>query len=280
MIGSNGAGKTTTLKILGGLLRPDCGRVRLLGQDPMERKEEIQSQLGYMSQHFSLYQDLSVLENLEFYGSIYSVPAALLKRSIDWILSITDLEGHRHQQVRKLPTGWRQRLALGCTLVHDPRVIFLDEPTSGVDPVTRRYFWHWINLLAHQGRTVIVTTHDMTEAAQCHRVMLLHQGSILALGNPARICEEEGRGKVLIDLEGVLSKKKLAMFQGVGGLRSVNPFGTHLHLSFDRDEWREERLNSFLKSRGLSFDSLKAIPYSIEDVFVERIRSQDPMKAG
>jgi ABC-2 type transport system ATP-binding protein len=280
IIGSNGAGKTTTLKMLGGLTKPDAGSISLLGQDPMERKEEIQTQLGYMSQHFSLYQDLTVSENLDFYGSIYSVPPTTLKKNIEWILHTTDLDGQRHQKVKELPTGWRQRLALGCTLVHDPRVIFLDEPTSGVDPVTRRYFWHWINFLAHQGRTVVVTTHDMTEAEQCHRVMLLHQGSILALGVPFEICEEEGRGKCLIDLEGSPSKHSIALLQGMRGLRSINPFGTHLHLSFDKSDWNEDRLKNFLQDSGVCYHHWKAISYSIEDVFVERIRGQGEVKAG
>jgi len=274
IIGSNGAGKTTTLKILGGLLKPDQGLVRLLGKDPSDRDDEVQIQLGYMSQQFSLYQDLTILENIQFYGGIYSLKSPLLDKSIEWILNITDLYDHRDRKVRDLPTGWRQRLALGCTLVHDPRVIFLDEPTSGVDPVTRRYFWHWMNFLAHQGRTILVTTHDMSEAEQCHRVMLLHQGDILALGTPESICEREKEDKLLIDLTGIPLKMALARLQGIRGIRSVNPFGSHLHLSFDPSEWSLDKLSSFLGKEKVPFEGMRPISYSIEDVFVERIRSQ------
>ena len=188
LIGSNGAGKTTTIRMLCGLIAPDEGAVSLLGEDPHRRREEIGRKIGYMSQKFSLYEDLTAFENILFYGGIYSLPPDVLKKRGEWILQITGLEGQKDRLVREFPTGWRQRLALGCTLVHDPSVLFLDEPTSGVDPVTRRYFWRWIASLAGQGRTMIVTTHSMTEAAECHRLLMMHEGTVLALGAPGEIC--------------------------------------------------------------------------------------------
>lgn len=187
LIGPNGAGKTTLLRMLCGLTAPDAGSISLWGKDPFTQRELVQGQIGYMSQQFSLYQDLTVHENLEFYGGIYEISSDELIARIDWILKVTDLRQQTERRVRDLPTGWRQRFALACTLLHDPKFLFLDEPTTAVDPVTRRYFWHWISFLAQRGRTIIVTTHDMTEAAQCQRVMLMHLGSILALGSPQEL---------------------------------------------------------------------------------------------
>lgn len=188
LIGSNGAGKTTLIRMLCGLLAPDTGRIAVFGKNPFDRKDLLQERIGYMSQLFSLYQDLTVRENLRFYGGLYSLPSDLLKERIEWLCRITGMEGQKDRLVGELPTGWRQRLALGCVLLHDPSIIFLDEPTSGVDPVTRRYFWRWIRFLAGRGRTVIVSTHYMTEAEQCHRLMLMHQGEVLALGAPGELC--------------------------------------------------------------------------------------------
>jgi ABC-2 type transport system ATP-binding protein len=188
LIGSNGAGKTTTIRMLCGLLPPDEGRIALLGEDPHRRREEIERRIGYMSQKFSLYEDLTVFENLSFHGGIYSLPREILNERIDWILRVTGLEREKDRPVRELPTGWRQRLALGSAILHDPSVVFLDEPTSGVDHATRLTFWRWIRFLAEQGRALLVTTHDMTEAEQCHRVMLMHRGSVLALGAPDELC--------------------------------------------------------------------------------------------
>ncbi len=189
-LGANGSGKSTTIRMLCGILTPSGGAGTVAGHDIIREPEEIKSSIGYMSQKFSLYEDLSCFENIRFYLGIYSVPARFWKERIDWILEMTQLAEARDRLTRDLPQGWRQRLALGCALLHRPDILFLDEPTSGVDPITRRHFWDFIRRLAANGITVFVTTHYMDEAGNCERIAMLNQGRIVALGSPAEIIRE------------------------------------------------------------------------------------------
>ncbi len=186
-LGSNGSGKSTTIRMLCGILSPSSGQAMVAGHDIVTEAEEVKHALGYMSQKFSLYEDLSPRENIRFYLGVYNVPQAQWKARMDWVLDMTQLSEVAHRQTRELPQGWRQRLALGCALLHKPEILFLDEPTSGVDPITRRHFWAFIRQLAAEGITVFVTTHYMDEAVNCERLVMINLGTIVAQGSPAEI---------------------------------------------------------------------------------------------
>ncbi|MBL8178393.1 MAG: ABC transporter ATP-binding protein [Bryobacterales bacterium] len=186
-LGPNGAGKSTTIRILCGLLAPTSGQASVAGFDVSAEPESVKQHIGYMSQKFSLYDDLSVEENLEFFSGVYGVPESKLGQRIEYALEMAGLKQRRTTMTRLLAGGWKQRLALGCAILHEPPVIFLDEPTSGVDPIARRAFWDLINDLSHAGQTVFVSTHYMEEAEYCHRLALMYRGAIIALGQPAEL---------------------------------------------------------------------------------------------
>ena len=186
-LGPNGSGKSTTIRMLCGILTPTSGKGQVAGHDIFKESEEIKKSIGYMSQKFSLYEDLNPYENIRFYLGIYSVPQDQWKDRIEWILDTTRLQDVRNRQTRDLPQGWRQRLALGCALLHQPDILFLDEPTSGVDPITRQHFWDFIRQLAGEGITVFVTTHYMDEARHCERIVMINEGRIVAAGSPPEI---------------------------------------------------------------------------------------------
>lgn len=187
LLGSNGSGKSTTIRMLCGIITPTSGSGVVAGHDIMTEAEEIKQSIGYMSQKFSLYEDLTSYENLRFYLGVYNVPENQWSERIDWVLNMARLQDMRNRPTRELPPGWRQRLALGCSLLHRPDVLFLDEPTSGVDPITRRHFWNFIKQLAARGITVFVTTHYMDEARFCERIVMINQGRIVASGSPGEI---------------------------------------------------------------------------------------------
>jgi len=189
-LGPNGSGKSTTIRMLCGILTPTSGQGQVAGHDIFKESEEIKKSIGYMSQKFSLYEDLSPYENIRFYLGIYAVPQDQWKDRIEWILDITRLQEVRNRYTRELPSGWRQRLALGCALLHQPDILFLDEPTSGVDPITRQHFWDFIRQLAGEGITVFVTTHYMDEARHCERIVMINEGRIVAAGSPPEIIAE------------------------------------------------------------------------------------------
>lgn len=186
-LGSNGSGKSTTIRMLCGILRPTSGKGSVAGHDILTEAEEIKRSIGYMSQKFSLYEDLTPFENLRFYLGVYAVPEALWEERIQWIIGMTRLEEAKDRLTRELAPGLRQRLALGCALLHQPDLLFLDEPTSGVDPVTRQAFWEFIVKLAADGMTIFVTTHYMDDALHCNRIVMINAGKIVAAGTPAEI---------------------------------------------------------------------------------------------
>jgi ABC-2 type transport system ATP-binding protein len=186
-LGPNGAGKSTTIRMLCGIITPTAGYGRVAGHDVFGEAEEIKKSIGYMSQRFSLYGDLTPFENVRFYLGVYEVPRQAWKEKIEWVLDLTRLQDVRDRLTRELPPGWRQRLSLGCAMLHQPEILFLDEPTSGVDPITRRHFWRFIGQISEQGTTVFVTTHYMDEAEHCERVVLIDNGKIVADGAPNEI---------------------------------------------------------------------------------------------
>ncbi len=189
-LGSNGSGKSTTIRMLCGIITPTSGEGVVAGHDLFREPEAIKQHIGYMSQKFSLYEDLNPFENLRFYLGVYAVPREQWEERIAWVLDMTRLQDVRHRLTRELPPGWRQRLALGCALLHRPDLLFLDEPTSGVDPITRRNFWRFIGELAAEGVTVFVTTHYMDEARHCDRIVMINEGKIVATGSPADIVRQ------------------------------------------------------------------------------------------
>jgi ABC-2 type transport system ATP-binding protein len=189
-LGPNGAGKSTTIRVLCGLLTPTSGRASVGGIDVATDPETIRRNIGYMSQRFSLYDDLTVEENIQFFSGIYGVPRNLRPERRDYVLKMAGIEEQRTTMTRLLPGGWKQRLALGCAILHDPPILFLDEPTSGVDPIARRGFWDLIYQLSEAGHTVFVSTHYMEEAEYCHRVALMYRGRVIALGSPEELKEK------------------------------------------------------------------------------------------
>jgi ABC-2 type transport system ATP-binding protein len=189
-LGPNGAGKSTTIRMLCGIITPTSGAGQVAGFDVIRQSEEIKQSIGYMSQKFSLYEDLTPLENIRFYLGIYDVPERDWRERIEWAVEMAQLQDVGSRLTRELPPGWRQRLALGCALLHRPDILFLDEPTSGVDPITRRHFWEFIKQMAARGVTVFVTTHYMDEALNCERIVMINEGRIVDMGTPAGIIAE------------------------------------------------------------------------------------------
>jgi ABC-2 type transport system ATP-binding protein len=205
-LGPNGAGKSTTIRMLCGIITPTSGQGRVAGYDIFSESEKIKHAIGYMSQKFSLYEDMTPFENVRFYLGIYNIPSSQWSERIEWVLGMTRLQNVRHRLTRELPPGWRQRLALGCALIHKPTILFLDEPTSGVDPITRRHFWEFIHHLAKEKITVFVTTHYMDEARNCGRIVMINQGRIVTSGSPSSIIKETFPDNPKADLSDVFVK--------------------------------------------------------------------------
>lgn len=209
-LGANGAGKTTAIRMLCGLLLPSSGEARVAGFDIYKESEQIKSRIGYMSQKFSLYEDLTVAENIQFYGGVYGLPATEIEAKQNSILERFDLQTYRDRLTASLPLGFKQRLALGCAMLHNPDILFLDEPTSGVDPEARREFWEVIHQTAESGTTVFVTTHFMDEAEYCHRISIMSAGQIIALDSPARLKEQMGETSIQKVFLKLLKEREIA----------------------------------------------------------------------
>jgi ABC-2 type transport system ATP-binding protein len=205
-LGPNGAGKSTTIRMLCGIITPTSGQGKVAGYDIFTDSEQVKHSIGYMSQKFSLYEDMTPFENIRFYLGIYNVPEKNWNERIEWVLDMARLQDVRDRVTRDLPVGWRQRLALGCALIHRPEILFLDEPTSGVDPITRRHFWEFIKHLAGEGITAFVTTHYMDEARHCGRIVMINNGRIVASGSPTSIITDVLPDKRDADLNDVFIK--------------------------------------------------------------------------
>jgi ABC-2 type transport system ATP-binding protein len=262
-LGPNGSGKTTIIRMLLGLYEPSEGKATVLGFDAFRQSEEVRARCGYMSQKFALYDDLSVWENLMFYGGIYGIHDW---RRIEETQGLTGLADHGSELAGSLSAGWRQRLALAIALVHQPRLIFLDEPTSGVDPTARRDFWDLIYKLADQGVTVFVTTHYMDEAEYCGRVGMMRDGRLLALDTPAALKMRFIPGNVW-DVYGELKQMALRTYEACEGVLRVGLAGDHLRV-ITRRGMTEDTLSRELKSSGLMVISLERSDPTLEDVFL------------
>jgi ABC-2 type transport system ATP-binding protein len=266
-LGPNGSGKTTTIRMLCGLLPPSSGYGEVLGLDVGRHGAKIKSRIGYMSQRFSLYNDLTVLENLAFFGGGYGVPSRFSNERSQRILEMCGLEGQERRLARELSGGVKQRLALGCAILHQPEVIFLDEPTAGVDPISRRQFWDLIGELAAQGVAIFVTTHYLDEAENCHRVGLMYQGRLVALGSPQGLKDGMKAG-VMVEVQCGDRLKALHLLRSVPSLGRASLFGGRLHLLVEDATQAEAEIRNKLESEGISVDRFEPISFSLEDLFV------------
>lgn len=266
-LGPNGAGKTTTIKILCGLLTPTSGVASVSGYDVSTQHEEIKKNIGYMSQKFSLYEDLTVSENLDFFGGIYGLTPEKKKERDEWVLNMADLLDKTNTLTGALPLGWKQRLALGCAVLHEPMVLFLDEPTSGVDPLSRRNFWDLINELAQKGVTVFVTTHYMEEAEYCNRLALMAAGKIIALGSPSEL-KKKWMTETVIDLEceNVIQASEILGTKSIFSETAI--FGSKIHLVTKTPDEAMSLARDALEHAGLKVFRIEVITPSLEDVFV------------
>jgi ABC-2 type transport system ATP-binding protein len=273
-LGPNGAGKSTTIRMLCGILAPSGGSGTVAGFDIRTQAEEIKAHIGYMSQKFSLYEDLTVEENIDFYGGIYRIPADRKRERKEWVVAMAGLREHRHARTAILSGGWKQRLALGCAILHEPPIIFLDEPTSGVDPISRRQFWDLIYELSGRGVTVFVTTHYMDEAEYCDRIGLIYRGELIALGSPVELKTQLMQEEVL---EVLSDRPQEAMeeIRGLPGVREAALFGRGLHVVAEDGESVASRIRGHLAEKGFSVERVEKIVPSLEDVFVSLIDARD-----
>jgi ABC-2 type transport system ATP-binding protein len=268
-LGPNGAGKTTTIKMLTGLLLPTSGRARVAGFDLATESESIKRQVGYMSQLFSLYADLTVGENIAFFSGLYGVPRPRRRERRDWVLDLAGLSELQDHLVGNLPLGWKQRLALGCAVLHEPPLLFLDEPTSGVDPLSRRRFWDLIAALAAGGTTVFVSTHYMEEAEACGRLALMNRGRLIALDTPAAL--RAGMQWPLLELEVDDGTRAVEALRGAPDVLEAGLYGRAVHVLVRDLESARQRLPERLQAAGVQLLHLERIAPSLEDVFVARI---------
>lgn len=266
-LGPNGAGKSTTIRMLCGLLKPTSGRATVAGYDVAQQPESVRQNIGYMSQKFSLYNDLRVIENIRLFAGLYSVPSDQLRERIGWALDMANLKGQENLIVGTLPGGWKQRLALGCAVLHKPPIIFLDEPTSGVDPISRRQFWDLIHRMAGEGVTVFVTTHYMEEAEYCHRLALIFRGKIVALGTPSELKQKSMKGELLL-VECEPLGPAVELLQTAPFVMDAAVFGNALHLVVQNAEAAIPQVNQYLADRNISVQQVEKIHPSLEDVFV------------
>lgn len=267
-LGPNGAGKSTTIKMLCGLLQPTGGKGFVGGNDIVRESEEIKKHIGYMSQKFSLYDDLTVEENINFFGGIYKVSREKKRGRMEWVLEMSGLKDRRNSVTKTLPGGFKQRLALGCAILHEPPILFLDEPTSGVDPISRRNFWDLIYEMARKGTTIFVTTHYMDEADYCDRLALIYRGRVIAEGTPGEMRQKYMKRDVLeIEVDRLVAALEAVYKNGI----ETAIFGSLLHATVDNAEQDIPRIEALLKKEGIAVNRIEKIMPSLEDVFVTLI---------
>ena len=279
-LGPNGAGKTTTIRMLLGLIRPTSGNLNVLGYDPVKQTKTMQAHVGYMSQLFTLYNDLTARENIRFYGKVYGLNRSALAQRQQEIVQMAGLEGREDMLTANLSGGWKQRLALGCAIVHNPRVVFLDEPTAGVDAISRREFWGLIYAMAKKGTTILVTTHYMDEAELCQRVGFINQGRLVAAGTPDELKQTHMRGQVLeIDTpetDRTVRVLKEAQAQGRMPFDEVALYGAQIHVVVPDAEGNRQPIRTLLEKENIPVTAIEWILPTLEDVFISTVR--DPAK--
>lgn len=271
-LGSNGAGKTTVIRILCGLLAPTSGSARVLGIDVAAEPDEVKRRIGYMSQRFSLYEDLTAGQNLRFFGGVYGLRGRELGERVSWALAASGLEGKEDALTRDLPGGFKQRLALACSLLHRPQVVFLDEPTGGVDPIARRRFWERIDELSREGVTVFVTTHYLDEAEHCHRLALMHAGKLLALGTVEEL-KKIFAGRAVLEVGCPRPVEALEQLGKESWVLESSIFGTRLHVVVQSAEEGRRRILELLEAAGNVPAEVEPVVPSLEDVFLHTIET-------
>lgn len=270
-LGPNGSGKTTTIRMLTGTLRPQGGQAEVLGTDVVHHADQVQQRIGYMSQKFALFEDMTVDENLRFYAGIYQVPAEEFAQRREYVLRMADLVGRENELTRNLSVGWRQRLALGAATIHEPELLFLDEPTSGVDPVARRQFWDLLYELAGRGVTLFVTTHYMDEAAHCNQLAFIYRGRIIAEGSPSEL-RHSHLDQRIVDIAVDDADAALDHLSGTPGIDDAYLSGASLHVVTPRDGGLTvDDLRRHLIAAGFADPTIREVEPTIEDVFVNLV---------
>lgn len=268
-LGANGAGKSTTIRMLIGLLQPTAGTATVGGYDIIKQTDLVKLNIGYMSQRFSLYDDLTVEQNIRFYGGVYGLKNLRLNERMQWVLRMADLKGREDSLTKNLSGGWKQRLALGCAILHEPRIVFLDEPTGGVDPISRRNFWELINQLSAQGVTVLVTTHFLDEAEYCNDIILINAGKLIASGSPVElktdyitnpILEVSGLEHHVVEALETIRDQRWALETSV--------FGTSLHVMVEEEKEGKQLIQHSLTEKQITSFTIHRITPSLEDVFL------------
>lgn len=270
-LGPNGAGKTTTIKMLTGLVTPTSGEAFVAGYSLRTHRTEVKRNIGYMSQLFSLYGDLKVRENIEFFLRLYGVPRERRRERQDFALKMSGLLDHPERLTADLPLGWKQRLALGCAILHEPPILFLDEPTSGVDPRSRRAFWELVNSLSAEGTTVFVSTHYMEEAEYCHRLALMNRGKLIALDAPSGL--RRAMQEPLLEIRTSAAPRAVELLRHQSEVLEAAMFGRHVHVVVREAGAGRAAVAAILQRNGISFEGIEEITPSLEDVFVARIRT-------
>jgi len=279
-LGPNGAGKTTTIRMLLCLLRPTSGHATVLGYDIVRQPEEIRRHIGYMSQRFSLYNDLTVGENLDFYGRTYGVRGERLRQRKRFVVEMAGLQGRERELTRNLSGGWKQRLALGAAILHEPDMLFLDEPTAGVDPISRRAFWDLLYELAEEGTTIFVTTHYMDEAEHCQDLAFIHNGRIIAQGAPEEIKINKMQGQVL-EIDCTQPDVAITVLREMDLFEEVALYGALIHVVAEGVVKQKPRIGQSLAEAGVQVRAMDVIAPSLEDVFIANVRNNsDPLGFG
>lgn len=274
-LGPNGAGKTTTIRMLLGLLAPSGGQATVLGFDVVHQADKVRQHIGYMSQRFSLYDDLTVSENLNFFGGTYGLRRPQLGQRKQEIIKLAGLEGRERELTGNLAGGWRQRLALGCAILHRPEMLFLDEPTAGVDPISRRDFWELLYMLSDQGHTIFVTTHYMDEAEHCHRLAFIQRGKLVALGSPQEIKASKMKGQVL-EIDCSAPEEAMRILRTSSRLQDVSLYGSLIHVVAENAAALTEPIDQLLLDHNIQTHSISIIAPSLEDVFIASAREDMP----
>jgi ABC-2 type transport system ATP-binding protein len=267
-LGANGAGKSTTIRMLCGLLKPTSGTALVGGIDVSRNPEGVKRAIGYMSQKFSLYEALTVDQNIAFFGGIYGLAGARFASRRKFVLEMAGLEGREDTLTRDLPGGWRQRLALGCAILHEPRIVFLDEPTGGVDPLSRRRFWDLIGDLSRHGVTVLVTTHYLDEAEHCHRIAIIQAGKLAALGTATEL-KQVFSLRPIVEINASQPVQAMAILDKHAGVEKTSLFGTSVHAVLKDASTDPSVLAGALRAEGIEVSSIGAVTPSLEDVFLD-----------
>ncbi len=272
-LGANGAGKTTTIRMLCGILTPTSGNASVGGFDITKESNKVKNIIGYMSQRFSLYNDLTVEENINFFGGVYGLEGTTFVERKKWVLSIANLEGKQNIITKSLPGGIKQRLALGTAVIHRPDIVFLDEPTSGVDPISRRSFWDLINSLASEGTTVLVTTHYLEEAEYCNNIILIDAGKLIAEGNPKKLKTDYIKHKIL-EIECEKPVEAMELLKNQDFVIDTSIFGNNIHVSVQSKTTTEKQIVEFLeKQNSIKVTAADEITPTLEDVFIHLLET-------